>query len=465
MKNKNHAISAFGRVILAKNKRFDSDVPTVIGSFSRNRLVLIRLRVRAILSIAMGVFGVSNMFVASPAQADVFSLFGTGAESKAAAGAGQIASRGAPANYYNPANLIESPVGIAPYFAIDINAVAYSFEYPGKDAVKVARTVPIPFVGLVYRPEGFKNLVVGGSFLPIPAGSGKQKIKRLPLLITETVRVPQIVDVETSGGETLGYRTTLGCAYKIVSGLSVGIALRLSRSDDGTVASNSDTGLVVLRGQTESTTQASSMGVRGQAMGGRITGVFTLHPGASSKIKSREEFPSVSADAVLEQDRTVKGPLGVGAALEGRIWKGLSPYIEVFHEQWGVLRDQKRSSGFVQGGSDYLDTTDAIVGATYTHGRSKFIGGYGVYQSHLGQGIVQAESADDKALIGQRFADIDAIPHEIFSLGYSIRYPRAQMTTAVSNASGQRDVWEKAMGYGHYELEILSFTLGWEQQF
>lgn len=411
------------------------------------------------------IIGMSLAF--GKANADVFSLFGTGAESKAAAGAGQLASRGAPANYYNPANLVESPRGIDPYFSLDINQITYSYEYPDYDPVKVQQIAPIPFMGIVYRPQAIPQLAVGGSFLVLPAGAGKQKIKQLPVKLTDSDDPdigPQLVNVESGGGKSMGYRGSFGAAYRVISGLTLGVSFLASAGESVAAASNVDTDEVVLRSGNQSKTQEVILGVRGQALNGRITGALTLRPGSNSTVKSRTELPTLGPEAVLEKNTKVKGPRAVGAAVEGRVWRGLSPFVELVHEQWGALRSQVNSSGLDEGKSDYFNTTDTMVGATYIDGPNKMIGGYGIYQSHLGDGIWASQSADGEALIGQEFANIDGLPYEVYAFGYSRRYAKAQLTTVVSYAAGHREVWEKAKGYGSYSLQILSLTFGWEHQ-
>jgi hypothetical protein len=147
--------------------------------------------------------------------------------------------------------------------------------------------------------------------------------------------------------------------------------------------------------------------------------------------------------------------------VEGRVWKGLSPFFEAYTEKWGAQRSQERSSGIDEAEADYFDTTDIMLGASYTDGPDKLTAGYGVFQSHIGQGILASQSADGKALIGQEFRDIDGLPYDVWSVGYSGRYPRAQITTALSYTKGRREVWSKAKGYGSYELSLIAFTLGW----
>lgn len=393
------------------------------------------------------------------AQGDLFALFGTGAETKAAAGAGQVASRGAPATFYNPANLIESPKGVEPYFGLDVVSLSYAYEYPGFDPVAIERIVPIPFLGLAYRPEGLDKLVIGGSFLPIPGSSGEQEIKKLPIRLVSTE--PMLVDVASKGGDELGYRGSLGAAFKVMSGLTVGAAVQLSAGSGSVEAKNSETQETVLRESSKSSTQATVFGIRGNALKGRVAGVFTFRPGSTTKVTSRTELPTLGPEAVLDQSKTVDGPMAYGAGVEGRVWKGLSPFVEVYFEKWGALRSQERSSGIDEAEADYFDTTDIMLGASYTDGPDKILGGYGIFQSHIGQGILASESADEKGLIGQEFRDIDGLPYDVWSVGYSGRFPRAQITTALSYTKGRREVWNKAKGYGSYELSLIAFTLGW----
>ncbi len=95
---------------------------------------------------------------------DVFGLFGTGAEAKVHAGGGQLASREAPANYYNPANLIEARGLATPYVELDILSLNYAFTYEGYAPVLVSKVTPLPFFGATVSP--LPALTIATSFLP-----------------------------------------------------------------------------------------------------------------------------------------------------------------------------------------------------------------------------------------------------------------------------------------------------------
>jgi len=82
----------------------------------------------------------------------VFGIIGDGTEAKAHGGAGQIASRGSPALYYNPANIIDMPAGFSTYSSLDFLHFFYEYQYPGYESVTVEQKTPLPSLGLSWRP-------------------------------------------------------------------------------------------------------------------------------------------------------------------------------------------------------------------------------------------------------------------------------------------------------------------------
>lgn len=393
---------------------------------------------------------------------DYFSLFGTGVETKSTAGAGLTASRGAAAAFYNPANLMLSPKGMVYDSVLDIISLQYSYEYPGEKPSTVKQTVPIPFFGATFRSPEFSKLAIGGSFLPIPGGASEQKIKDVWLRLPDPdgLEEPSHLNITTKNQKKWGYRGSLGVAYRVWSGLNFGLSLEFSKFASQLQADNADPSdqSTIMKSESTVRREALILGMRASAFRGRLQGVFTLNPGSINHSDIRTELPTASA--LLKSKPVTRGPLIVGAGLEAKIGLGIVPFLEAQYEQWQALRTQKRISAASSENADYFDTLDLKAGASWQNGPHTLRGGLGFYQSHLGQGIMKKYSADNIALNGQEFGDIDGIPYVAYAAGYSFAIDRYVLKSAVAMVSGARDVWEKATGYGHYALQISSITLG-----
>jgi hypothetical protein len=83
-----------------------------------------------------------------------------------------------------------------------------------------------------------------------------------------------------------------------------------------------------------------------------------------------------------------------------------------------------------------------------------------MYQSYIGDGVMKNESEDEKEVIGMEFQNLTGVAHSNLSLGIDMPLWSGRLQTGLMYISGERDVWNKARGYGHYELSILSVTAG-----
>lgn len=398
-------------------------------------------------------------FAKSAHAQDYFALFGTGVEAKATAGAGLLAARGAPATFYNPANLMLAEEGLSYDSVLDIVSIDYQYQFPGKHKTRVQQTVPVPFFGATWRSPKFDNLAVSGSFLPIPGGGSKQKIDDVWLRILPEDE-PQNLNIQSEGEGKLGYRASVGAAYEAMPGLKLGMAIQAFRSSSRIQGDDARATLepTIFRSNSTVRREAIVFGCRGSALKGRLQGVLTLNPGAITHIDENRELTQLGAE--LDNSSVKRGPLGIGAGVEGRIWSGFSALIELEHEQWSRLRSQKLAVGTDKVEADYFDSTDLKLGASYRNGGQSLRAGAGVYQSHLGQGIMKKYSANGEASLGQTFADVDSLPYVSYALGYSVELEAFTLKSALSYSSGSREVWEKAVGAGHYNLTLMSLSLG-----
>lgn len=418
---------------------------------------------------------------ASPvfAQGDLFSLFGTGAEAKAHAGAGQLHSREAPSIYYNPANLtVEEGPGAsktkpkkgakkpkrwvaAPYFELDVLSLSYTFQYPKSEdydfeVVEVAKTTPVPFFGATVRP--IPNLGVGIAFLPLPGDSAAQKIVKLPS--RDLGEDPILVNATTSG-EGLGYRFALGAAYELLGMVSAGASIQMTKGKTITEASSDSDGVSLLKDTRENSTMQFLLGTRVDLLNDRLAGAFTLRLPQKTTTTGEAELSALPGE-VIDKSTEKDGPMGLGFGATMKVWKELAPYFEIFYENWASLAGQEEDSGLGKAKVDYVSTLDIKLGADYGFRGMHFNASFALYPSHLGDGFMKIETEDEEK-VGYNFKTLDAMPHKIFAGGFRkgfLKGERLMVQTGLSYLTGSRSVGEKSRGYGEYEMSIIQVIAG-----
>jgi hypothetical protein len=392
-----------------------------------------------------------------PAKAraqDVFGLLGTGAEAKAHAGAGVLASRNAAANYYNPANLGVSALHLDPYLSVEVINLSYTYGHPDYDPITLIRTTPVPFFGFTYRV--IPDLTLGFSLLPLPGGSTSQKVLGLPTRALG--EEPIIVDAETKG-EGMGYRASMGGAYKITPSFVVGLSLLTAASKSILIADDADSGTTMIEESTSTSSIAAILGLRAGLFDNKLIAGFTIRPPSNATTKGEAVFPTLDGVTVDKSGKD-KGPLGVGLAAEYKITPRIVPFLEFNYEGWGALRSQGGYAGITPATYDYFNTTDVVAGMEYRFNQHQISGAFGQYQSHLGDGIMADEADDGEELIGMEFQSIDAMPYKLLGAGYKFAFKSGYAQTGFSYLTGSREVWENARGYGNYTLKIISLFAG-----
>lgn len=401
------------------------------------------------------------LFAAGPASAqDMFSLFHEGAEAKTHAGAGVAFARNAPANYYNPANLIEEKKGFTPYGSLDLLSLNYQYTHPGYDPVEVKVTTPVPFFGFAWRPEEtLTDVTLAFSFLPIPASSNERKIEKLPTrkFAGDSESEAVLMDVTTKG-EGVGYRGSLGVSYRIMSGLGLGASVLFSKSGGTTKAETHGSDEVLIIDRTESSSYGLLLGLRGSALRGRVNSGFTVRLPSSTRATGSTRYPALAGDAEAQKKSSSKGPLGFAAGIDAQVFERLVPFAEIHYTNWASIRTQKKDQVLDQAEVDYFNTTDFIVGTDLLAAGMRFSLSYGIYQSSIGDGIMKNESEDDRELIGMEFQDVGGLPHNDVAAGCEFQAGATRVQTGLLYVSGQREVWKKARGYGEYKISIFSLT-------
>lgn len=388
---------------------------------------------------------------------DYFSLFHEGAETKAHAGAGTISSRNAPANYYNPANLIEEKRGLSPYVSVDILTFKYTYEIEGYEPVGVDTSSPVPFFGVNWRSDS--DISLAFSLLPIPSDGSEQKIEKLPTLkfASDSESKPVLMDV-TNKGEGVSMRSSLGVAYKIMSGLGVGLSMTYSSSKGSTTAKTHDSDENLMIDKTESSTYRFILGIRASALKGTLNSGLAIHLPATTRSKGYTQYPALAGDEKAPKSGTGKGPMTIGLGGNGEFFGFFIPFAEVRYTNWASLREQKQDQVLEQAEVDYYNTTDIIIGSDFKLSEYKVTFAYGMYQSYIGDGVMQSEADDNRELIGMEFQNMSGVAHSNLALGFDMPLWSGRLQTGLMYISGERDVWNKARGYGHYELSIVSVT-------
>lgn len=390
----------------------------------------------------------------------MFSLFHEGSEAKTHAGAGVAFARNAPANYYNPANLIEEKKGFTPYGSLDILSLNYQYTHPGYDPVDVKVTTPVPFLGFAWRPgETLSDLMVAFSFLPLPASSNERKIEKLPTrkFAGDGESEPVLMDVTTKG-EGLGYRGSLGLGYKVMSGLGFGASALFSKSSGTMTAKTHGSEETLIIDKTESSSHGYLLGMRASALKGKVNSGWVLRLPMMTQGRGSTRYPALAGDAEAPKRTSSKGPMGYSASFDATVFGWLTPFAEARYTNWSALRSQKKDQVLEEAEVDYFDTTDLIFGTDFLVAGLRFNLAYGLYQSHIGDGIMKNEAEDDRELIGMEFQDFGGVAHNDLAGGCQFNAGSTKIQIGFVYITGERDVWQKARGYGTYELSVLSLT-------
>jgi hypothetical protein len=194
-------------------------------------------------------------------------LYPVGAETKVHAGAGQIASRGAPANYYNPANLAKTERAEV-YGELDLISADYTFEYPGEDPVKIRIRTPAPYFGFSFAPTA--SLTLGVSALALPGGKG-QTLKNFPTrkFADDADSEPILIDVE-QGGKGVSYQGSFGIAYSFLETYAAGLSVLVAGGTGTLKATESDGDGVLIESTNKSSSYQLILGGRGEWLEGRL---------------------------------------------------------------------------------------------------------------------------------------------------------------------------------------------------
>lgn len=382
-------------------------------------------------------------------------LYPVGAETKVSAGAGQLESRGAPALYYNPANLALATATEA-YGELDLIVVDYAFEYPGEDPVKVAVRTPAPYVGFGFTPADSLSLAV--SAFALPGGDGRT-LKNFPTrtFSDNADSDPILLDVET-GSKGISYQGALGGAYRFLETYSVGLSLLFSGGTSTLKATESDGDGVLIESESKSRSHQVLLGARGGWLEGRLDGALSVRLPAQTKSKGRTDYPALNGGVDTSSDR--KGPLAFGAGASGKLTQHVAVFAEVLHTNWKALSSKGGRSLFDKVDVDYYDTNDFSLGGSYGFGKHRATLAAGFFQSELGDGVMGQEADDGKELAGFEMQSVESIGFTTYAAGYRLESKAWHLQTGLTHTRGDREVGRKSRGYGAYTLRYYSVVAG-----
>lgn len=382
-------------------------------------------------------------------------LHPTGAETTTHAGAGQTQSVGAPANYYNPANLSRTAASEV-YGELDLVVVDYTFEYPGEDPVKVRVRTPAPFLGFAFAP--LPDLTLAFSALALPGGKG-QTLKNFPTrtFAENADSDPILLDVE-SGSKGVSYQGAFGGSYRIGGVYAVGLSLLFSGGTSTFKATESDGDGVLIESKSKSYQYQFLLGAKGAWLEERLEGVFTVRLPSRSKSKGRIEYPAL--DGGVDTSSESEGPWSAGAGISYLVADKLTPFAEVLHTNWKALSEDGGRSVFDKVDVDYYDTNDFSFGADYAIGKNEATLAAGFFQSELGDGVMAKEADDGKELSGFGMQNVESIGFTTYAAGYRIVKKQGHLQTGFTYTAGDREVGRKARGYGSYTLRYYSLVAG-----
>ncbi len=380
-------------------------------------------------------------------------LYPSGAETKTHGGAGQLMSRGAPANFYNPANLALTTSSEV-YGELDVIVVDYKFEYPRQDAVEVKVRTPAPFFGFAFAPS--ESVTVGFSALALPGGKGRT-LKKFPTRIfaEDADSDPILLDVE-SGSKGVSYQGALGGSFRFLETYAAGISLLFSGGTSTLKATESDGDGVLIEAKSKSSNYQMLLGGRGSWLEGRLEAALSVRLPSQSKSKGRTEYPALEGG--VDTSSTSKGPVAFGAGVTGKVTDRISPFAEVLHTNWRELSSKGGRSVFDKVDVDYFDTNDLSLGADYAIGKNVATVAVGFYQSELGDGVMAKESDDGKELAGFEMQSVESIGFTTYAAGYRMALKQGHLQTGATYTAGDRDVARKSRGYGTYTLRYYSIV-------
>lgn len=397
--------------------------------------------------------GVTLCAQAPAAQAFDYPFLPLGASGKNLAGSGVISSEGAPALFYNPANLCRKR-HLEFYSELSLMSLFYRYKYPGLDSTSLHIVTPVPLLG-VSVPIG-DRLVLGLAGLAAPAAATKQTLKGVPS--RQLSEDPVLLDLELGGGQRPSSLMAIGLGLRVGRSLIVGASV--SRYDMYSSLKISDHETEMSLGQLNARVErvAPSLGLTA-----RVNSWLRLGLSAEAAAETHISVASENADGGKSIRKGRKGGKEK-AAVEVR-WHGVRPFYEFQHEDHAQDLGDPFDLNFEAAAKPSVhDTINHILGLRLQLVPGGDLGlAYGWYPSPVGDGIMAERSESGEERAGVAFGNLAALDRNVYGVSYQQTTAFGRYACGVSHHRGKRDVSEASRGYGSYELEVsyLSCELGW----
>lgn len=378
-------------------------------------------------------------------------ILGYGQRTQQAAGAGQTQSRGAPAILHNPANLVMSRHEV--YYEINYLNLLHRYT-PAEEKYPIAEIkvgAPPVAVGGAYHKR--KKPWAAGIMM-IPLGTGDEtKIEKVPLQTGTTV---SIFD-EVSRGQA-GYQLGFGYARRFKKRYTFGLALNML-TESYTVKAVNDTVTLM---------DADYSGTFWQyKLGTRIAVSRRLKLGVSYTSAIKKEYSGSVIISGVETNSPPKEyiPSSLGFGVQYRL-NQISYFFDTLYE---FHEDAKTYvQGPFPGGPEETDLKNAYLlsvgGRYYSMMRHQsFVGAFGMATGNKGDGLI-VENADGFPEVivtgGGQFGDMEAIPHKIYTFGWTYSKRSYEINAMFKYLTGQRIVADGLVGEGFYQVKTTTLGVG-----
>ncbi len=371
-------------------------------------------------------------------------LFPAGTESKVTGTESALASEGAPAALYNPANLGGAAAGTQPYAELGFVDVQYTYEHPDYDPVTVSVRSPTATLGFS-RTLG--SSVVLGAVL-FPSKNGETEIPALPRKIGTSV-----VPIEAKAEDRI-LELGLAAAYRLAHGLTLGLGADViyesHKIDASLVGSESE----LFSADYHNTFVRPIVGVN-------FAPVTVLEATLAAKPALKKTFEGEQRNAAVGEATdprvTEYEPASVSVGASGTLGRAALG-VEVRRLWWSEGRDSVKSLTYDdEPSADLSDVTEVSATASVLlPRRAALTAGYSYQPTAWGEGKDDGDLANH--VYGVDYGRLDAMDRRTMGLGAKARVSNLDLSMALSRTQGERVVSDEGDNVGYYRLEVMSFS-------
>ncbi len=376
-------------------------------------------------------------------------LFPVGANSKMVGVESAVMADGASAVALNPAALSRgSGDGAHPYAEVGFGAISASYEHPDFDPVVVDVRTPLMSVGHTqkFRQQG---LAVGLLFYPVKRG--EVGVPGLPRSVAGQMRPLAIKSAEDKA------RAGLGFGYQLTSRVHIGLGLLHTFEQRSMTVSlvGSDRALVEFDGKRNG----------GRMVAGVLAELPMLDVGLSYTTGGVNRYQGqqrgVTDTGYVKPTVTGYDPAALRVGLAARLPARIQASAHANHRFWSPARTALYDGLTSQNaGADVHDTTDWSAALGWRMGlRDEAVLSYAQLPSPWGEG-----SGGEAPVLGVDFGMLDATDRQSVGLGWRHQENTFQVTCAVQNWRGSREVGRSGANTGFYQSQATLFVTGLDIQ-